>query len=171
MLITEKLGNLANFSDKGRIIDRLPLEWHETGRRSLHRQTGSGLDVKLQLPVDAPHLLQDDVLYADEKCLVVVEILSCEALVLKLPNLYQAARASYVIGHRGLPLFFEEENLLLPFEASAYRLLQEAGFEPQVAKKKLIHRLHGGHLEPASRSVSREGFFSRIFRLSAASAD
>jgi urease accessory protein len=171
MLITEKLGNLSAFHDEGRVIDRLPLEWHETGKRSLRKQTGSGRDVKLHLPAGAPHLQQDDVLFADANCLVVVEILACEALVLKFSNLYQAARACYAIGNKSLPLFFEEDVLLLPYESSAYTLLQEAGFEPQLENRKLLHRLKVASLEPASRSTNREGFFSRIFKLSPASIE
>lgn len=171
MLITKKLGNLSSFIDEGRVIDRLPLEWHETARRSLRKQTGSGREIRVQMKSGAQPLQQDDVLYADEKCLIVVEILACQTLVLKLSNLYQAAKACYVIGNKRLPLFFEEDTLLIPYEASVYSLLQEAGFEPHVVNRKLLHRLRVTNSEPASRSAGRENFISRIFRLSTPSVE
>lgn len=171
MLVRKKLGNLAEFRDEGRVIDRLPLEWYETTKRILHKRTGSGRELALKFLSEAPNLRQDDVLYADEKCLVVVEVLACEAIVLKPASLYQMAYACYEIGNKHLPLFYEDDALLLPYDGPVYRMLQAAGLEPQLQKKKLLFQLRttvAPHTHPGD---NRESFFSKILKLTTSSAD
>lgn len=166
MLIKSRLGNLATFHDEGRAIDRLQLEWNETERPRLLKRTGSGREVALDFTAEAQPLKQDDVLYADDRCLVVVEVIPCEVIVLQLSSVHQVATASYQIGSRRLPLFYEENTLLVPYDTAAYRLLQEAGFEPQLQKRKLLHRLRTTAPDPSQQSLHRDNFFSRIFRMS-----
>lgn len=170
MLIRETLGNLATFSDEGRAIDRLPLEWFETNRHSLQKRTGSGREVVLQFLAGSPGLRQDDVLYADERCLIVVEVLACEAIVLKPASLYHATMAGYQVGSRQLPLFVEAETLLVPYDAGVYRLLQAAGFEPQLQKRKLLHQLHHAFSPSAPAAVRKQSFFSRLLSFTATPA-
>ncbi|HEU4902456.1 MAG TPA: hypothetical protein VFT06_06670, partial [Flavisolibacter sp.] len=90
----------------------------------------------------------------------------CEVIVLRLSSEHQVATASYQIGSRRLPLFYEENTLLVPYDTAAYRLLQEAGFEPQLQKRKLLHRLRTTAPDPSQQSLNRDNFFSRIFRMS-----
>lgn len=165
MLIKEKLGNLAAINDRGRAIDRLPLEWYETGKRILHKKTGSGKELTLKFLAGPPNLQQDDVLYEDAACLIVVEILSCEAIVLKPAGLYAMAYACYEIGNKHLPLYFENDTLLIPYEAPLYRMLQAAGFEPQREKRKLLHPLRTTVLPHAHPGDRKESLFSKILKL------
>src|SRR5688500_9824549 len=104
MLIREKIGNLSSFADEGRSVDRLPLEWHECNKRILHKKTRGGREVVLKFLKEAQHLQQDDVLYADEQCLIVVEVLPCEIIVLKPSTMFEMAFACYEIGNKHLPL-------------------------------------------------------------------
>src|SRR5215213_2863242 len=81
MIVKEKIGNLSSFNDEGRPIDRLPVEWFETCKRIMHKKTGSGKEIILKFLDKSPNLQQDDILYANDQVLIVVEILSCEAIV------------------------------------------------------------------------------------------
>jgi urease accessory protein len=164
MLIKEKRGNLTHLPGDGRVIDRLPLEWYETNKRILHKQTGSGREVTLKFLTEAPNLQQDDVLYEDENCLIVVEILSCEAIVLKPASLYAMAYACYEIGNKHLPLFFDNDTLLIPFEAPLYRMLQAAGFEPQLQTRKLLHPLRTTVLPHTHPGDRKESLFAKILK-------
>jgi urease accessory protein len=165
MQIKEKLGNLTNFPDKGRTIDRLPLEWYECSKRILHKRTGSGRDVVLKFLGEAQNLQQDDVLYADEGCMIVVEVLACDVIVLKPATLYQMAYASYEIGNKHLPLFFENDALLLPYDAPVYRQFMAAGFAPQLQKRKLLHQLRTTVAAHMHSGNNRETLFSKILKL------
>jgi urease accessory protein len=171
MLIKEKLGSLATIRSDGRSIDRMPVEWYETGKRILHKKTGSGREVMLKFLAESPNLQQDDVLFADDTCLVVVEVLACQAIVLKPETMCQMAYACYEIGNKHLPLFFEDDCLLIPHEVPLYQMLQAAGFDPQLENRKLLHPLRttvSPHSHPYDR---KETLFSRIMKLTTAAND
>jgi len=167
MLIQEKLGSLKSFDLNGRAIDWLPLEWYETGKRILHKQTRSGKSLTLKFLKEAPNLLQDDTLYADEKSLIAVEILPCDVIVIQPASMYEMAAVCYEIGNKHLPLFYENNSLLIPYEAPIFRMLQAAGFVVRKDVQKL--------LQPLKTSVashthsSPESLFSKIMKLTTAS--
>ena len=123
MIIKEKIGNLSSFNDEGRAIDRLTLEWFETSKRIIHKKTGSGREIVLKFLDKTPNLQQDDVLYADDQVLIVVEILSCEAIVVIPRSTYEIAYVCYEIGNKHLPLFFENDLLVIPFDEPVFKML------------------------------------------------
>lgn len=163
MMIQQKLGNLAHFEDRGRVIDRLPIEWYETRKRILHKRTGAGREVVLKFLKESQHLRQDDVLYADDRTLIVVEISACDAIILRPASLYEMAFVCYEIGNKHLPLFFEEDAVLMPYEAPVHKMLEASGFAPAVGKRKLLHPLS---TTVASHEHSRStGLLTRILQL------
>jgi urease accessory protein len=169
MIIKEKLGTLSSFAMNGRTIDRLPLEWYECNKRILHKRTELGRELMLKFLNSAPNLQQDDVLLADEQILVVVEVLPCETIVLRPSTMHQMAYACYEIGNRHLPLFMEGDALLLPHEAPVFRLLQAAGFAPQVEKRKLLNPLRTTVTPHQHAGEGKESLFSKILKLTAPS--
>ena len=112
----------------------------------------------------APNLQQDDVLYADEQRVISITILPCDVIVIQPNSMFQMATACYEIGNKHLPLFYEEDILLIPYEAPIYNMLQAAGFDV----KKDVQRL----VKPLKTSVSphehrsNESLFSKIMKLS-----
>jgi len=163
MIIKEKLGNLETFNDEGRAIDRLELEWFEINKRILSKQTVSGKGVILKFLDKAPSFKQDDVLFADEHTLIVVEILPAETIVIKPKSNYEIAYICYEIGNKHLPLFFEDELLMIPFDEPVYKMLKASGFEVEKQDKKLQHQLK---TSVAPHTHSGESLFSKILRLS-----
>lgn len=171
MLIKEKLGNLATYAAGGRVIDRLPLEWYECSKRILHKQAGSGRRVTLKFLSGTQRLQQDDVLFADAHCLLVVEVLACEVIVLRPASLYGMAYACYEIGNKHLPLFYEEDFLLLPFDAPVFRMLQAAGYEPQLQKRKLLNQMQTTVTPHTHPGEEKESLFAKILKLTAPTAN
>jgi urease accessory protein len=141
MLIKEKIGNLSSFEDDGRAIDRLPLEWYECTKRILHKKTGNGREVVLKFLKEAHQLQPDDVLYADAECLIVVDVLPCEAIVLTPASMYEMAYACYAIGNKHLPIYYNNDALVLPYDPPILKVLQTAGLKPEVQKKQLTGQL------------------------------
>lgn len=169
MLIQEKLGQLHAFDIGNRRIDLLPLEWHEANKHILHRQTKGGTEVVLKFLKESPCLAQDDVLYADESCLIVVDILPCPAIVVRPTTMYGMASLCYEIGNKHLPLFYEQNEVLTPYEAPLFRLLAAAGFEPEQEERKLLHPLRTS-VSPHPHSGGGS-LFSRILQLTTPSAN
>ena len=62
MLITEKIGNVNFFNINNRKIDYLMLEWHETNKMVLHKQTITGVDVVIELNSENQSLAEGDII-------------------------------------------------------------------------------------------------------------
>ncbi|GAA4750510.1 urease accessory protein UreE [Flavisolibacter ginsenosidimutans] len=163
MLIKKKIGNLSSFSVGEKKIDRLPLEWYECTKRILHKRTENGREVTFKFLKEAQNLQQDDVLFADEEVLIVVDVLPCEAIVLKPSTMHEMALVCYEIGNKHLPLFYEDDCLLIPYDAPTHRLLRASGFEAIVEKRKLLNGLRTT-VSPHAHAGG-ESLFSKILKL------
>ena len=166
MFVKEKIGSLASFTGDGRTVDWLAIEWHECNKRILHKKTKQGREVALKFLKESQQLQQDDVLYIDDDIIIAVEILACEAIVIKPESMYEIALISYEIGNKHLPLFYEENNLLVPYDAPTFRLLQASGLQPEIQQCKLTNPLRTS-VAPHPHN-SGETLFSKILKLTAA---
>ncbi len=169
MIIREKLGKLNSFETNGKTIDHLCLEWYEKVKRILHKRTTQGKEVVLKFLKESPELQQDDVLYEDEQCLIVVQILPADVLVIKPSTMYEMALLCYEIGNKHLPLFYQDEELLIPYEAPLHRMLQALGFQCNIEVRQLLHQLKTT-VSPHAHSGSGS-LFSKILQLTNASSN
>lgn len=169
MIIREKLGKLNSFNIGTKTIDHVSLEWYEKGKRILHKRTVKGKEVVLKFLKENPELQQDDVLYEDDQCLIVVQVLPCDVLVIRPTTMYEMALACYEIGNKHLPLFYQDEELLIPYEAPLHRTLQAIGFQCEVQVRQLLHQLKTSvapHAHTGGGSL-----FSKILQLTNASSN
>jgi urease accessory protein len=162
MLIQSKIGNLSDYNSY-KAIDWLLLEWYETRKRILRKQTNSGKDVSIKFLNENPDLTEGDILYEDDKMIIAVSVLSCDCIVIKPTNMFEMASVCYEIGNKHLPLFYEDESLLVPFDAPLLRLLSAQGYDVKEERRKL--------LQPLKTTVSPHGdsnnsLFSKIMKLS-----
>ena len=164
MLVKEKLGNLKSFEVNRRTIDLLPLEWYETNKRILHKRTEGGREVIMKFLKESPNLTQDDVVYEDNVCIVVIDIMPAEAIIVRPTSLYQMASLCYEIGNKHLPLFYQNDEVLVPYEAPLFRLLTAAGYNPVQEKRKLLHPLKTT-VSPHAHSGNSSSLFSKILQL------
>lgn len=127
MLVEQKIGNINSHS-AGKNIDWLELEWHEAGKRILHKKTRSGKDISMRFLKENPHFTQGDVIYVDAETLIAIHIRPCEAIVIEPKNTLEIVTACYEIGNRHLPLFFQDNALLVAYEAPLFNLLVYSGY-------------------------------------------
>jgi len=161
MLIQEKIGRIGSFAIGGRGIDALRLEWYETGKRVMRKQSAGGREVALRFLNESPALMEGDLLYADEEVVIVVEIIPCAVVVIPMVSLAAVAAVCYEIGNRHLPLFIDEGVLLAPFEEPLYRWLGASGYMVSREDRKLLYPLRStvaGHEHSGS-------LFSRILQI------
>ena len=137
ILVKEKLGNIHSASDHDRDIDVLLIEWHEARKRILHKQTSQGKDVTLKFLNENPNLKDGDILWQDENTIIAVEINRCDCIVIVPESMLQASSVCYEIGNRHLPLFFEDDELLIPYDVPLYNLLQVLGYTIKRENRKL----------------------------------
>ena len=169
MLIREKLGNLASFKAGSRQLDLLPIEWYETNKRIMHKRTVSGKEIMLKFLKESPDLKQDDVIYADEEYIIAIDIQPVDAIVVRPATMYEMATLCYEIGNKHLALFYENDEILVAYEAPLFRLLTVAGYQPVQEKRKLLHQLKT-NVSPHSHG-NTSSLFSKILQLTTSSND
>ena len=136
ILVKEKLGNIYSaFSDK-RDIDLLSIEWHEARKRILNKKTRQSKDVTLKFLNENPNLKDGDILWQDENTIIAVEINPCDCIIITPGSMLQASSICYEIGNRHLPLFFEGDELLSPYDVPLYNLLQVLGYAIKAGERK-----------------------------------
>jgi len=168
MLIRQKAGNIASVLIGERNIDWLEIEWYETGKRILRKRTQGGKDIDLQFLNYSPQFMQGDILYADEQELLVVDILPCEAIVIRPASLLAVAALCYEIGNKHLPLFLENEELLVPYDAPLFNQLTAGavagGYIVSQEQRKLLYPLKTS-VTAHMHADSAGSLFSRILQL------
>ncbi len=161
MLIQQKQGNISNGS-VNKNIDWLQLEWHETRKRILRKQTQRGNDISIKFLNENPGLTEGDILFEDDKTIIAVSVLPCECIVIKPTNMFEMASVCYEIGNKHLPLFYEEESLLVPFDAPLMRLLSAQGYDVKKEERKLLQPLK---TTVAPHGDNNNSLFSKIMKL------
>jgi urease accessory protein len=82
--------------------------------------------------------------------------------------MFEAISASYEIGNKHLPLFYEGDELLVPYDAPLYRLLQAAGYIIKVEERKLTSAVKTT-VSPHALQGNNTGLFNKILQLTTSS--
>jgi urease accessory protein len=163
MIISQKLGKY----DAGihhQQTDKVWLHWYETNKRILHKTTTAGVEVSFKFLNESPHLTVDDIVYEDGYTLIIIDILETGAIVIKPADNLQLAAVCYEIGNKHLPLFYQGEELLVPFEEPLFNFLLAAGYAVKKEERKLIHPLK---TTVSPHSENGTSLFNRIMKLTA----
>jgi len=164
MIVEEVLGTRAALSAPGIETDLLELEWYETTRRIQRKKTSGGMDIAIRLLREGQRLRQDDVVYSDGRKIVVVHVKPCEAIVLRTLSMTEMGTVCYEIGNKHLPLFIQDNEVLMPFEAPMFRWLEAAGYRPEKGERQLLELLKS-NVEPHSHGNGGPSLFTRILNL------
>ncbi len=161
MLITEKIGNLKTSPVSNKKIDALHIEWYETNKRVLHKQTKSGINITLKFLNENPNFKDEDILWQHENLVIAIEIIPAECIVIKIDSIKAAAAISYEIGNRHVPLFYSENELLIPYEVPIFNLLEASGFKPKIELRKLTDGFKTSVL-PHLQVAGSDSLFNKI---------
>jgi len=164
MVIQKKLGNIFSTFVGDRYTDKLQVEWFETNRRILHKKTNSDIAVTIKFLQENPNLKDGDILWMDEKNVIVIEIKTCRCIVITPDCMLSAFSICYEIGNKHLPLFYHENELLIAFEEPFYNLLLASGYPVKVEERKLENALKTS-VSPHVQAGDNSGLFNKILRL------
>src|SRR5947208_7880097 len=141
MFVQQKVGHINSFDINNRNIDWLPVEWYETRKRILRKTTRLSKEVAIKFLYENPELTEGDILFTDEQAIIAVEVLASECVVIQPENMFEMASVCYEIGNKHLLLFYENDQLLVPFEMPLYNLLSAQGYAVRREKRKLLQPL------------------------------
>ena len=162
MLVKEKLGNIDLFAINNRYIDYVLLHWYETNKRILHKTSESGREISIKFLKEAPKFTVGDIIYEDDFNLIAIDIVMCEAIVIRPRSMYEMAAVCYEIGNKHLPLFFQEDEVLVAWESPLFNVLMAAGYVVEQAKRKLNKPLK---TSVSPHSTGSNSLFSKIMKL------
>ncbi|MDR3161359.1 MAG: urease accessory protein UreE [Spirochaetaceae bacterium] len=157
ILVEDVLGSSGERRFDGRERDYLEIEWYNTRKKIDRRTSRSGADVGIRMgeALFSRGWHQGDVVYADEKTVLIVDIIPCPCIALKpAADACGLISLGYEIGNRHAPLFYGDspEELLLPFEEPLMRLLEKRSAAVLVREARLLPekrlsaaRAEGGH--------------------------
>lgn len=141
MVCREVLGNINTYPHAGKEVDPLFLEWYEATKRILRKRTQNNGDLSIKILKEGSRLCEGDVLFEDDNKIVVVSILPCDALEVSPRSLLEMGTICYEIGNKHLPLFIQEDKVLVPYERPLEQLLLVTGYQVRKTHCQLLHML------------------------------
>jgi len=162
MIITQVIGNRASTLLDGLRLEWLELEWFETSKRILRKKTADGMEVAIRFLKEGHRLAHDDVLYMDQEKAVVVHIKLCDAIVMRPESLMEIGTLCYEIGNKHLPVFIQNEEVLIPYEEPIFRWLLTSGYKPTRQTRRLLNMLRS-NVKPHDHGDG--SLFSRVMKL------
>lgn len=162
MIIEHKIGTLQDTDTGSRTIDYLRMEWHEANKRIQRRKTENGREIAFRFLIESPRLDQDDIVYMDDEVAIVIDILPCDAIEITPSGMLEMGTVCYEIGNKHLPLFLQNDRVLIPYEDPIYKWLNAKGFRAEKVHTRLLNLLNSTvqpHDHPTGLGVS---IFSKI---------
>lgn len=149
ILIIEKIVTNIDAMDREEIakrhMEKVYLESANLVKRIQRVTTDHGHEIGIRLK-ELRDLKAGDVLYMDDKNMIVVDVLSDDLLVISPRSLNEMGTIAHQLGNRHLPAQFEENNMLVQYDYLVEELLQELQipFTREDRKVKQAFR-HIGH--------------------------
>ncbi|KAA9029121.1 urease accessory protein UreE [Niallia endozanthoxylica] len=128
-----------------RHIEKVYLESDHLVKRIQRVTTDHGKEIGIRLK-EPRDLTAGDVLYMDDKNLIVVDVLSDDLLVIQPRSLKEMGTIAHQLGNRHLPAQFEDDVMLVQYDYLVEELLQDLQipFKREERKVKQAFR-HIGH--------------------------
>ena len=165
MIINQIIGNLSE-NPTEKTIDYLDLEWFETTKRIQRKKTRQGTDVAIKFLREGQRLREGDILFEDAEKIIAVNVLEAEAIVMSPASLLEMGTVCYEIGNKHIPLFIQNDKVLLPFEMPMFRWLEASGFNPEKQSVKLLNLLKS-NVEPHGHGSLGSTIFTKILKMAA----
>ncbi|MDF9763404.1 MULTISPECIES: urease accessory protein UreE [Peribacillus] len=148
-MIIEKIVTNIDAMDREEIakrhMEKVYLESANLVKRIQRVTTDHGHEIGIRLK-ELRDLKAGDVLYMDDKNMIVVDVLTDDLLVISPRSLNEMGTIAHQLGNRHLPAQFEENNMLVQYDYLVEELLQEfqIPFTREDRKVKQAFR-HIGH--------------------------
>lgn len=165
MIIKEIIGNIKDVQEKGLTIDPFELEWFETNKRIIRKKSKDGTELALRFLTEGKQLREGDILFREGNTVIVVQILPCEAIVFSPKSLLEMGTICYEIGNKHLPLFIQEDEILVPYEDPLFRWLTVGGYQPRKEVKKLTNMLQSSVSPHRHSEETSPSFFNKIISM------
>ncbi|TYB76141.1 urease accessory protein UreE [Bizionia saleffrena] len=165
MLCKEVIGNIKTYSVGNKTIDTLSLEWFEMTKRIMRKKTEGGREVAIKFLKEGQRLHQGDIVLEDDNNVVIVDVLPCDSIQVTPRNIVEMGTVCYEIGNKHLPIFIQDEKVLVPYEKPLERLLEVTGYIVEKKHCQLLNMLKANIGHAHGNGNDSPSLFSRILDL------
>lgn len=128
-----------------RHIEKVYLESDHLVKRIQRVKTDHGREIGIRLK-ETRDLVAGDVLYMDEKNMIVIDVVADDLLVIQPRNLLEMGTIAHQLGNRHLPAQFEDDVMMVQYDYLVEELLQEMDLPYKREKRKVKQAFrHIGH--------------------------
>lgn len=126
-------------------IEKVYLESADLVKRIQRVKTDHGKEMGIRLK-DQHDLVAGDILFMDDKNIIMVDVLSDDLIVISPRSLIEMGTIAHQLGNRHLPAQFEENEMLVQYDYLVEELLKQLDipFKREERKVKQAFR-HIGH--------------------------
>src|SRR5699024_9629451 len=147
MIIEEIKGNIANLAqnEKNKHVEKVFLENSDLVKR-IERDTtehSNVISIRLKVAID---LQYGDILYQDDRNMIIVDVNSEDLLVIKPRTVQEMGDIAHQLGNRHLPAEFTETEMLVQYDYLVESLLKDLGIPYDHEDRKVNKAFrHIGH--------------------------
>lgn len=128
-----------------RHIEKVYLESDHLVKRIQRVTTDHGREIGIRLK-DPRDLVAGDVLYMDEKNMIVIDVVADDLLVIRPRSFNEMGTIAHQLGNRHLPAQFEDDVMMVQFDYLVEELLKELEIPYQRENRKVKQAFrHIGH--------------------------
>ena len=148
MIIEKIVGHIDELDSDlvaGTHKEKVYLESSDLVKRIQRVKTDHGREIGIRLS-ESRELNAGDVLYMDEKNIILIEVFPDDVIVIEPRNMNEMGTIAHHLGNRHLPAQFEEDKMLVQYDYLVEELLEELGL-PYVREKRKVKKAfrHIGH--------------------------
>ena len=160
MILSKKPTQIL-FNKNKKTIVWIDFEWYETNKRIQHKLARDGENFRFKFLKENPNLKHEDLIFENKTKAYYINILPCDCLIINPKSNFETTSICYEIRNKHIPLFYENDTLLVPFEKPLFHQLKAMGFNVTRTNKSL--------LTPLKTTVTPHGesksLFSKIMDL------
>ncbi len=145
MIIEKIIGNLATLKERAPHVERVYLQSDDLVKRIQRVVTDHGHELGIRLRENR-ELVDGDVLYMDEKNMIVVSVKEDDLLTIMPSSIQQMGEIAHQLGNRHMPAQFEGNEMLVQYDYLVEELLQQLAIPYKREQRKVKQAFrHIGH--------------------------
>jgi len=145
MIIERIVGNIDTVEKLAPHKEKVYMESSDLVKRIQRVTTDHGKEIGIRLK-DAKDLQDGDILYQDEKNMIVISVLADDLLVISPTSLQQMGEIAHQLGNRHLPAQFEGNEMLVQYDYLVEDLLKQLSIPYRREERKVRQAFrHIGH--------------------------
>ena len=105
-------------------------------------------------------------LWEDGNKILLVNVLPSDAVVVQPKTMREMGTICFEIGNQHIPIFIENDEIIIPYEDPIFNLLKKGGYEPFKAQRIFEDMLKASsdHEAPAKdHKIDTDQLFSKVF--------